>query len=70
VTEFKSEIRSSDIDTLEDKVGKGNYAKYLKRIVLRKVRAFSEREVNFDFPSRLWSALTAEVRRPFSEPLV
>lgn len=48
--EFKSEIRSSDIDALEERVSKGGYEKYLKRIVLRRVRSFRERDVTFDFP--------------------
>lgn len=48
--EYKSEIRDSDITALEEKVARNNYRKYLKRIVLKKVRGFIDREVTFDFP--------------------
>jgi predicted ATPase len=47
---YKSEVRPSDVYALEEKVSKGNYHKYLKRIVLAKVRSFTDREVTFDFP--------------------
>jgi ABC-type multidrug transport system ATPase subunit len=47
---FKSEIRDSDIALLENKVSQDRYGKYLKRVVLRKVRRFSDRAVTFDFP--------------------
>jgi energy-coupling factor transporter ATP-binding protein EcfA2 len=50
VGEFKSEIRKSDIDNLEERVSRTRYRKYLKRVVLSKVRAFRDREVSFDFP--------------------
>jgi ABC-type multidrug transport system ATPase subunit len=50
MSEFKSEIRASDIELLENKVTKGNYGRYLKRVVLKRVRGFSDREVTFDFP--------------------
>lgn len=50
VSEFKSEIRASTIHALEDKVSKGNYKKYLSRLVLKRVRGFTDREVTFDFP--------------------
>lgn len=47
---FKSEIRHSDIDNLLSKVSKGNYGKYLKKVTLRKLRGFVDREIIFDFP--------------------
>jgi ABC-type multidrug transport system ATPase subunit len=50
MAEFKSEIRTSDIQLLEEKVSKASYGKYLKRVVLKKVRGFKDREVSFDFP--------------------
>ncbi|GAB2806273.1 hypothetical protein GCM10027176_09070 [Actinoallomurus bryophytorum] len=50
MSEYKSEIRQSDIDNLEEKVARSNYRKYLKRVVLSKVRGFTDREVSFDFP--------------------
>lgn len=50
VEAFKSEVRASEINLLEEKVSKGSYAKYLRRVLLTKVRGFKEREVTFDFP--------------------
>jgi predicted ATPase len=50
MSDYKSEIRESDIAQLEEKVVKGSYDRYLKRIVLRRVRGFHDREVTFDFP--------------------
>ncbi|MFD5180954.1 ATP-dependent endonuclease [Nocardia sp. NPDC058379] len=50
MSEFKSEIRQSDIDDLAAKVSKGSYGKYLKRVTLRRIRGFIDREVTFDFP--------------------
>jgi AAA domain, putative AbiEii toxin, Type IV TA system len=50
MSEYKSEIRDSEIQSLEEKVVKNNYEKYLKRLILKRVRSFSEREVTFDFP--------------------
>ncbi len=47
---FQSEIRESEIQALEDKVASSDYGQYLRRVTLTKVRAFSEREVRFDFP--------------------
>ncbi|WP_459549910.1 ATP-dependent nuclease [Nocardia sp. X0981] len=47
---YKSEIRPSEIADLETKVSKGSYGKYLKRVILRRVRGFIDREVSFDFP--------------------
>lgn len=50
MTEYRSEIRDSQIQTQEEKVARGNYRKYLKRLILKRVRGFSDREVTFDFP--------------------
>lgn len=50
MSEYKSEIRDSDIRALEDKVTKGSYRKYLSRLTLKRVRGFTDREVTFDFP--------------------
>ena len=44
------EIAPSDISGLASKVAKGSYDKYLRRVVLHKVRGFVDREVTFDFP--------------------
>lgn len=50
MNDFKSEIRDSEIAALEEKVAKDNYGKYLSRLVLKRVRGFTDREVTFDFP--------------------
>jgi ABC-type multidrug transport system ATPase subunit len=52
MSEYKSEIRPSDIQALEARAAKAtsNYRKYLKRLILKRVRGFTEREVSFDFP--------------------
>ncbi|EUA09361.1 hypothetical protein I546_4179 [Mycobacterium kansasii 732] len=50
MAEYRSEIRDSTIAALEEKVAKGNYRKYLSRVVLKRVRGFTDREVTFDFP--------------------
>jgi predicted ATPase len=50
VIEYRSEIRDSEIQAQEEKVARGNYPKYLRRLILKRVRGFSEREVTFDFP--------------------
>jgi predicted ATPase len=47
---YRSEIRDSDIKKLEDKVASSNYKSYLRRVTLRKLRNFTDREVSFDFP--------------------
>src|SRR5512133_1279177 len=51
-SEYKSEIRPSDIQALEARAARAtsNYRKYLKRLILKRVRGFTEREVSFDFP--------------------
>lgn len=45
-----TEISPSDKIALADKVAKNNYGKYLRRVILRKVRGFEDKEVSFDFP--------------------
>jgi hypothetical protein len=52
MTEYQSEIRASDIQALEDRVARSTstYRKYLKRLILKRVRGFTDREVTFDFP--------------------
>ncbi|GAA0553556.1 hypothetical protein GCM10009546_14530 [Actinomadura livida] len=50
VADYRSEVRPSVITDLETKVSKENYGKYLKRLTLRKLRGFTDREVTFDFP--------------------
>lgn len=48
--EYRSEVRESEKQALSEKVSKSDYGKYLKRIILRKLRSFTDREVTFDFP--------------------
>lgn len=50
VADYRSEVRPSTITDLETKVSKENYGKYLKRLTLRKLRGFTDREVTFEFP--------------------
>ena len=50
VTELQTQVRESDIAALREKVSKSSYGKYLKRVILKKVRGFTDREVTFDFP--------------------
>lgn len=50
MADYRSEIRDSTFTALEEKAGKGNYKKYLSRLVLKRIRGFSDREVTFDFP--------------------
>lgn len=47
---YQSEIRDSDVQSLLDRVSKGTYDKYLRRLQLARVRGFADREVSFDFP--------------------
>jgi predicted ATPase len=49
-SEFKSEIRDSQINQLLEKAANRNYGRYLARIVLKKVRGFSDESISFDFP--------------------
>jgi predicted ATPase len=50
MSEYRSEVRDSAIAALEDKVSRNSYRKYLKRLILKRVRSFTDREVIFDFP--------------------
>ncbi|MET9801569.1 AAA family ATPase [Streptomyces sp. NPDC006368] len=50
MADYRSEVRQSVITDLETKVSKENYGKYLKRLTLRKLRGFTDREVTFEFP--------------------
>jgi energy-coupling factor transporter ATP-binding protein EcfA2 len=49
-SERKSEIRTSEINELLDKVRALNYKQYLKRIKLTKLRAFQGQTVDLEFP--------------------
>ncbi|MGW4889704.1 AAA family ATPase [Streptomyces murinus] len=50
MADYRSEVRQSVITDLEAKVSKESYGKYLKRLTLRKLRGFTDREVTFEFP--------------------
>lgn len=50
MTTYRSNVRDSHLTALSDRVAKNNYDRYLKRVVLRRVRSFEEREITFDFP--------------------
>lgn len=50
VTEPQTQVRESDIAALTEKVSRSSYGKYLKRMMLKRVRGFTDREVTFDFP--------------------
>jgi predicted ATP-dependent endonuclease of OLD family len=47
---FYSEIRTSQINQLFEKVQKKNYGKYLLKININKARSFQEKSIIFDFP--------------------
>lgn len=47
---YKSEIRPSEINLLQDKAQKLNYEKYLRKVNLIKCRAFIDQTIEFDFP--------------------
>lgn len=47
---FKSEVRDSTIYALLEKASERNYGQYLPKIVLKKVRGFTDEPVTFDFP--------------------
>lgn len=47
---YISEIRSSQIEELKEKVVNNNYGKYLKSLELAYLRGFRSQRVNFDFP--------------------
>lgn len=46
----RSEIRSSQLTGLSDRVRRSSYATYIKSVRLNKVRGFNGAQVNFDFP--------------------
>ncbi|WP_433261579.1 AAA family ATPase [Actinosynnema sp. CS-041913] len=50
MSNYRSEVRDSDLDRLEKKVSAGNYGTYLRRITLKQIRKFTDRVVSFDFP--------------------
>lgn len=50
MSQYQNEIRASDIAALAEKVQRASYGKYLKRVTLKRVRGFHNREVSFDFP--------------------
>ena len=50
VSGYRSQIRDSEIRSLEEKVSAGSYGAYLRRITLRRVRGFRDRVVSLDFP--------------------
>lgn len=47
---YQSEIRSSTINQLLEKVSNRNYGKYLLKISIGKARAFADQSIAFDFP--------------------
>lgn len=47
---YKSDIRESTINQLRDRVARNNYRKYLREIILQKVRQFNDVSMRFDFP--------------------
>lgn len=47
---FDSEIRTSQITQLSEKVQNKNYDKYLLKIFIEKARGFEKRPISFDFP--------------------
>ncbi len=48
--DLPTQVRESDINALQEKVADSNYRKYLKRVLLKKLRGFEDREVSFEFP--------------------
>jgi predicted ATPase len=44
------DVRQSDIESLEEKVKKLSYEKYLSSLRLSNVRSFTNQTINFDFP--------------------
>ena len=47
---FKSEVRDSTINDLLTKAEKRNYDQYLPKLVMKKLRGFTDEPVSFDFP--------------------
>jgi ABC-type multidrug transport system ATPase subunit len=48
--EYTSEVRDSVVRALEEKVSRGNYGSYLRKVTLHRLRGFTDKEVTFDFP--------------------
>jgi predicted ATPase len=46
----KSEIRDSTFNALLEKAQNKNYGKYISKIVLKRMRGFTDEPVTFDFP--------------------
>lgn len=47
---YRSEIRPSSVSNLLDKVQGRNYGRYLRKMVLTKVRGLENALISFDFP--------------------
>ncbi|MFC4821570.1 ATP-dependent nuclease [Dokdonella ginsengisoli] len=47
---YKSQIRTSTINSLKEKVSRKNYGKYLLKLNIANVRALREQIITFDFP--------------------
>jgi len=47
---FKSEVRDSTVNALLEKASERNYKQYLAKIILKRVRGFSDEPISFDFP--------------------
>lgn len=47
---FKSEIRDSTINALLEKATEKDYGQYMARVLLKKLRGFTNEPVSFDFP--------------------
>lgn len=50
ISAVKSQIRTSTINELLEKVRKNNYGKYLRRLTATRLRGFVGQSVSFDFP--------------------
>jgi predicted ATPase len=47
---FRSEVRDGTINELIEKARERNYGQYLSRMLLKKVRGFTDEPISFDFP--------------------
>ncbi|CAL8973523.1 hypothetical protein RHODGE_RHODGE_02422 [Rhodoplanes serenus] len=47
---LKTQIRTSTINNLLEKSAQKNYGKYLSKLIIKKVRGFTDQPVAFDFP--------------------
>jgi len=47
---YKSEIRDSTINSLLERAANRNYGQYLCKVILKRVRGFTDEPVSFDFP--------------------